>query len=350
MVRKLPSSTLSLKSFMNDLNADIFCFQETKMSLSQLEPSLQFIDGYESFWSFSTAKKGYSGVVTFARTGLTVDAQTTIGESRFDDEGRVMMTDHHNFVLFNVYFPNSGMGLDRLRYKLEFYEKFLAKCTQLRDAGKHVVVVGDVNTAYEDIDIWNNEYTGSDVFSQERVWMKKWYASGFVDGLRVFQPNKPGFYTWFDPLNPDYRRLNKGWRLDYAVCDQIFAEQNLLDCGIITDGLAHNLSDHVPIYIKFKQQPEVPTHPIPALSSLNVQKKQPSLHAFFKPKSIVIDEKEGSEEAEKEYNAQEKEKDKEETVASKDIASIPNRQPALPTSGAKRKARKMPMQGNKKRK
>lgn len=181
MVRKLPSAASkgannnnnALQSFIKSHNADIYCFQETKMTADQLDHSLQFIEGYESFWSFCKTKKGYSGVVTYARTGITIDAQAGFGVQRFDDEGRIMMTDHFSFVLYNIYFPNSGMGPERLQYKMEFYEAFLEKCIDLRKQGKHVVVVGDVNTPFEDIDIWNPEYQNSPtVFPQER----KWYA------------------------------------------------------------------------------------------------------------------------------------------------------------------------------
>jgi len=301
MVKKLPSPPkpgLALQNFIKEHNADIYCFQETKLSEDQLDPSLRFIEGYESFWSFSKVKKGYSGVVTYAKTGITVNAKAGFGIPKFDDEGRIMMTDHHSFILYNIYFPNAGMGPERLRYKMEFYEAFLEKILELRKEGRHVVIVGDVNTAFEDIDIWNPQYHNVDaLFPQERKWMRRWYDSGFVDTLRHLYPNENGHYSWFDPLYPDYRRTNKGWRLDYTVCDSEFCKSDLVDAGVLSDvGRLSNLSDHCPVYIKLKPQPPVPPHPTPALSSIHAQMKQPNIKAFFKPKADVETQEKGQEE------------------------------------------------------
>src|SRR5210317_1430018 len=105
------------------LDADIFALQETKLQAPQLTEEMKSIQGYESHWSHATAKKGYSGVAVYARM-KPKSVKYGIGESKFDNEGRIVEMDFDDFVFFNVYFPNGQMSEERLQYKLEFYEKF----------------------------------------------------------------------------------------------------------------------------------------------------------------------------------------------------------------------------------
>jgi len=126
--------------------------KETKVHSLQDLHKLQFVNGWESFWNVCKAvggkeKKGYSGVVTYVKSGITPSASVRFGIDEFDEEGRIVMTDHQAFVLFNVYLPNSGQDKKRLDYKLRFNNWFRSKCDDLIQAGRPVVVVGDFNVA-----------------------------------------------------------------------------------------------------------------------------------------------------------------------------------------------------------
>ncbi len=142
------------KGFLDFVTAeqpDILCVQETKIQLDQLTPEMKDVGGYRSYWSMAE-KKGYSGVATYTRPE-PLSVQTTFGAGALDTEGRVVHTEYPDFHLFNVYFPNSGMGPERLAHKMAFYDEFLALTERLRKAGKGVVVCGDVNTAHTELDI-----------------------------------------------------------------------------------------------------------------------------------------------------------------------------------------------------
>ena len=128
------------------IDADVFAIQETKLQQHQLTSQMKEIEGYESFWSHASTKKGYSGVGTYTRIPAG-DTRDGIGVSRFDDEGRILETDFGEFVFFNVYFPNGQMGEERLQFKLDFYEAFFNRADQLRSEGRSLIITGDYNTA-----------------------------------------------------------------------------------------------------------------------------------------------------------------------------------------------------------
>ena len=219
--------------------------QETKVAdWSKLTKDLVNVDGFDSFWDFSKKRKGWSGVVTFARRGTTIRAQE--GFANFDDEGmqssqidskigRCIMTDHGSFVLFNVYFPNAGRGDDRLEYKLNFYEAFQFECKKLLDQGRHVIVTGDVNTAHKEIDIWNPEgfKDATGFLPQERAWIDRFLADGYVDAYREFYPDKKGAYTFWD-MRTMKRPSNDGWRIDYFLVSKQLRDR-LQNCEILPD-------------------------------------------------------------------------------------------------------------------
>ena len=130
---------------------DILCLQETKAHPDQLDDALKNIDGYQSYFS-SAEKKGYSGVVTYTKI-KPLSFQQGIGIEKFDSEGRIIVTEFKEFVLFNIYFPNGKASEERLQYKMDFYEVFLKHLKKLKKAGKKISICGDVNTAHKEIDI-----------------------------------------------------------------------------------------------------------------------------------------------------------------------------------------------------
>jgi len=192
---------------------DMLCVQETKAHPDQLGESLLAPPGYFTYWT-TPSRKGYSGVATYTRR-KPLAVKTGFGVPRFDEEGRVLLTEFPGFTLLNIYFPNGKSGPERLQYKLEFYEETLRFATRLKSQGKKLVISGDYNTAHKPIDLARpeaNEGT-SGFLPVERAWLDRWIESGQVDVFRHFNP-AAGQYTWWD-LKTRARERNVGWRIDY---------------------------------------------------------------------------------------------------------------------------------------
>ena len=227
-------------------SADIVCLQETKASPEQLDVSLTQVDGYHSFFSSSTVKKGYSGVVIYTRHKPKTIV-TGMGLPQYDDEGRIVATEFDDFTLFNVYFPNGKASKERLQYKLDFYEAFQSHVQSLIGKGKGVIVCGDVNTAHKEIDLARpkENVKVSGFMPEERAWMDRFFEAGFVDTFRLFN-QEPGHYTWWDVMTRA-RERNVGWRIDY-----FFVSQNIADrvkgAGVHPDVMG---SDHCPVSLEF---------------------------------------------------------------------------------------------------
>jgi exodeoxyribonuclease-3 len=206
--------------FLRVQRPDILCVQETKLQPDQLDEAMREPEGYQSHWSFAE-RKGYSGVVTYTRPA-PVKVAVDFGSPVLDAEGRVVHTEFPDFHLFNVYFPNSGMGPERLAHKLRFYDEFLLLCERLRKRGKGIVVCGDVNTAHTEIDLARprENQRAPGFLPEEREWVSRFIGHGYHDTFRLFT-REPGHYTWWD-LKSGARARNIGWRIDYFfVSDEL---------------------------------------------------------------------------------------------------------------------------------
>ncbi|MDO8674945.1 MAG: exodeoxyribonuclease III [Candidatus Omnitrophota bacterium] len=223
---------------------DILCLQETKAHPEQLTEKFIKPDGYCSFWS-SAAKKGYSGVAIYSKKQPQSVVQG-FGVKEFDSEGRTLIADYGDFVLFNIYYPNGGAGNKRVPFKMRFYDAFLKKAEALRKRGRKIIITGDVNTAHTAIDLArpkeNAKNTG--FLPEEREWVSKFIACGYVDTFRHFN-KEPGHYTWWDYYT-GARARDVGWRIDY-----FFVTKNVLPAlkkaFILKDVLG---SDHCPVGIE----------------------------------------------------------------------------------------------------
>jgi exodeoxyribonuclease-3 len=230
-----------LLDFMGSEAPDFFCVQETKIQREQITDDMRRPHGYQSYWSVAE-KKGYSGVVTYARSE-PIRVASEFGSPTLDSEGRIVHTELPAFHLLNVYFPNSGMGPERLTHKLTFYDEFLRLTEALRRRGKGVVVCGDVNTAHTEIDLARpkqNERTPG-FLAVERAWVSQFIAHGYHDTFRMFH-EEPGHYTWWDQKTGS-RARNLGWRIDY-----FFVSDELRD-RVKAAGIMPHVqgSDHCPI-------------------------------------------------------------------------------------------------------
>lgn len=228
-------------------NPDILALQETKASPEQLSDTILKPKGYKSFWASSTIKKGYSGVAIYTKKepkSVTVG----LGIDKFDVEGRTLIAEYDDFILFNIYYPNGSTGNKRVPFKMEFYDAFLDKAESLRKKGKSLIICGDVNTAHTEIDLArpkeNVKNTG--FLPEERAWVTKFLDHGYIDTFRHFVKDG-GHYTWWDYYT-GARARDVGWRIDY-----FFVSQELLPrvkkAFILKEVMG---SDHCPIGIEFK--------------------------------------------------------------------------------------------------
>lgn len=219
---------------------DIVCLQETKAEVGQLSPKLVHPDGYESYWN-SAVRKGYSGTAIYTKLS-PIFAETSFGDPFLDGEGRIVLLEFDKFYLFNVYFPNGGSGPERLKFKLEFYQRFLSLIESYRKK-KPVVVTGDVNTAHTEIDLARPKENAntSGFMPIEREWIDKLVKAGYIDTFRMFE-KEGGHYSWWD-MKTASRARNVGWRIDYFFVS-VELEKNIKKAWIATDTLG---SDHCPV-------------------------------------------------------------------------------------------------------
>lgn len=222
---------------------DILCLQETKAHEEQLPEEVRSVAGYRSFFS-TPERKGYSGVGLYTKKAPD-SVQFGFGD-RFDAEGRTIIADYGEFVLFGIYFPNGRQSAERLQYKMDFYDAFLEYAEETRASGKHVVVCGDVNTAHKEIDLARPKENAnvSGFLPQERAWIDEFLDHGYKDTLRIFN-QEPENYSYWDMMTRA-RDRNVGWRIDYFFVDQVFAER-LTDAFILPDVMG---SDHCPVGIE----------------------------------------------------------------------------------------------------
>lgn len=227
--------------YFYEVNADIFCIQETKLQLGQIDLQL---DGYEQYWNYAM-KKGYSGTAVFTKI-KPLSVRYGMGDFESEDEGRIITLEFEDFFLINVYTPNAKRDLTRLAYRLEWEDEMRAYLIQL-DSLKPVIMCGDLNVAHEDIDLKNAKSNrGNSGFTlEERGKMTDLLAEGFLDTFRYFYPNQEGAYSWWSYMNK-VRERNIGWRIDYFIASKRL-ELRLKSASID----AHILgSDHCPVLLE----------------------------------------------------------------------------------------------------
>ncbi len=232
-----------IQSF-NNLHADIVGIQESKLQEVKLTDRMKTISGYESYWAFSTVKKGYSGVGCY--TSITPQrVQYGIDMPVYDDEGRIIEMDFGNFIFFNIYFPNGQMSDERLKYKLDFYEHFFSYAEKYKKEGRSIIIAGDFNTAHNEIDLKNpkaNEKR-SGFLKIEREWLDRIIEKGYIDTFRYLYPDLVK-YSWWS-YRSKARERNTGWRIDY-----FFVTEDMISKGWIKDAFINNDidgSDHCPV-------------------------------------------------------------------------------------------------------
>lgn len=231
-----------LDSF-REINADIFCLQETKMQEGQLELELE---GYYQYWNYAV-RKGYSGTAVFTKE-KPIRVVNGIGIEEHDQEGRVITCEFETFYFVTVYTPNSQDGLKRLDYRMRWEDDFRAYLKKLEET-KPVIVTGDMNVAHQEIDLKNPKTNRKNAgfTDEERGKFTELLDAGFIDTFRYFYPNKEGAYSWWS-YRFKAREKNAGWRIDYFCVSEVLKDR-LKDAEILTDVYG---SDHCPVVLELK--------------------------------------------------------------------------------------------------
>lgn len=226
--------------FFQEIDADIFCLQETKMQPGQLEIETP---GYVQFMN-SAEKKGYSGTMVFSKKE-PISVMYDMGIDEHDHEGRVITCEYEDFYLVTVYTPNSKDGLLRLDYRMVWEDDFKAYLHKLKET-KPVVVCGDLNVAREEIDLKNPKTNkrNAGFTDEERDKMRTLLASGFTDSYRYLYPDKIEYSWWSYRFKA--REKNAGWRIDYFLVSEE-SKEKIKEAKIHTDIFG---SDHCPVSLE----------------------------------------------------------------------------------------------------
>ncbi len=222
---------------------DIAALQEVRALPEQLPPEVRAPEGYHAHWN-PAARRGYSGVGLLCREEALSVTPDGLGDPQLDAEGRMIVSDHGAFLLYNVYFPNGGRDLSRVPFKLRFSEAVLQHAERRRAEGRSVVICGDVNTAHGEIDLArpkaNVRNTG--FLPEERAWVSRVLEHGWVDIFRTRHPGEGDHYTWWSN-RAGARERNVGWRIDYFLITPDLVER-VIDVRHHPEVMG---SDHCPI-------------------------------------------------------------------------------------------------------
>lgn len=229
---------------LHDVNNDIICFQETKADETQVQLPTKFLEDYPyRYWSNNqgiTQRKGFSGTCTFSKIpGVQIDSP------ELDLEGRVTSVEYENFILVNVYTPNSqNMYSDRFLYRTQYWDREFKDYICNLNKRKPTIICGDMNVAHKDIDVYEpkKKKNKAGFLDEEKSGFQEYLNNGFIDAFRNVC-SLSNQYTYWDQRFPNLRKDNKGWRIDYFIIPDTF-QSNLLDCKIHKDILG---SDHCPI-------------------------------------------------------------------------------------------------------
>jgi len=224
--------------FFKQIDADIFCIQETKMQEGQVELVL---DGYYQYWN-SAIKKGYSGTAVFTKK-KPLNVTYGLGIEEHDQEGRIITLEFEKFYLVNCYTPNSKRELERLDYR-QIWENEIRRYLSSLDKKKPVIYCGDLNVAHNEIDLKNpkTNHHSAGFTDEEREKMTELLKAGFVDTYRFLYPNKENAYTWWSYMMKA-REKDIGWRIDYFIASRSI-KNKIKDSKIHKDIMG---SDHCPI-------------------------------------------------------------------------------------------------------
>ncbi|MBP3914700.1 MULTISPECIES: exodeoxyribonuclease III [unclassified Clostridium] len=229
--------------FFKEVDADIFCIQESKLQEGQINLE---IEGYNQYWNYAE-KKGYSGTAIFTKKE-PLSVRYGLGIEEHDKEGRVITLEFEEFFMITVYTPNSQNELARLDYRMKWEDDFRDYLKSLEES-KPVIVCGDLNVAHKEIDLKNPKTNRKNAgfTDEEREKFTTLLSSGFIDTFRYFYPDLKDTYSWWS-YRFNARKNNAGWRIDYFIVSKAL-ESKLESAKIHTEILG---SDHCPVELVIK--------------------------------------------------------------------------------------------------
>ncbi|UJL46857.1 exodeoxyribonuclease III [Virgibacillus sp. NKC19-16] len=227
--------------YFHEVDADIFCLQETKLQEGQINLDLK---GYYQYWNYAV-RKGYSGTAVFTKK-KPLSVKYGLGDEDEQEEGRIITLEFEGFYLVNVYTPNSKRDLTRLNYRLEWEDELYNYLKKL-DGEKPIIYCGDLNVAHNEIDLKNDKtnHGNSGFTKEERGKMTRLLDSGFIDSLRCFHPDTEGLYSWWSYMKT-IRERNVGWRIDYLIVSERL-KKALIDSQVHQHVMG---SDHCPVMLE----------------------------------------------------------------------------------------------------
>lgn len=227
-----------------ELDADVFCIQETKLQDGQITLDL---DGYYQYWNYAQ-KKGYSGTALFTKE-QPISVCRGIGMEEHDQEGRVITAEYDRFYVVTCYTPNSQEGLARLPYRMRWEDDFRSYLGSLEEK-KPVIFCGDLNVAHQEIDLKNPKTNRKNAgfTDDEREKFTRLLNAGYIDTYRYFYPEQEGVYSWWS-YRFKAREKNAGWRIDY-FCASERLKDRLYGTSIHTEIFG---SDHCPVELTIKE-------------------------------------------------------------------------------------------------
>lgn len=226
------------EEFFNEIDADVFCIQESKLQEGQIDLKLE---GYHQYWNYAE-KKGYSGTALFTKKE-PISVTYGMGIEEHDKEGRVITAEFEEFYIVTCYTPNAKRELERLEYRMVWEDDFRKYLKKLEE-NKPVIMCGDLNVAHKEIDLKNpkTNHKNAGFTDEERGKMTELLEAGFIDTFRYFYPDKEEIYSWWS-YRFHAREKNAGWRIDYFIASDSLKDK-LVDAKIHTSILG---SDHCPV-------------------------------------------------------------------------------------------------------
>lgn len=232
-----------LMNWIQETHFDVYCFQETKAQPDQIDTAAFEALGYKHYW-YSAEKKGYSGVGIICKKEPD-HVEYGYGIGAHDFEGRMIRIDYGDVSIASIYYPSGSSGEERQAFKMVFLDEMYEYLEQLKKTRTKLILCGDYNICHKEIDIHDpkGNKDSSGFLPEERAWMDKFFAAGYIDSFRMINPN-PHQYTWWS-YRAGARGKNKGWRIDYIALSENL-KNTIQDAGIMP--LAMH-SDHCPSYV-----------------------------------------------------------------------------------------------------
>ncbi len=233
----------NFEEFFKEIDADIFCIQESKLQEGQIELNLE---GYHQYWNYAV-KKGYSGTAMFTKEE-PISIEYGMGIEEHDQEGRIITAEFKDFFVVTVYTPNSKQDLARLEYRMKWESDFLQYLKNL-EKKKPVIFCGDLNVAHKEIDLKNpkTNHKNAGFTDEERNKFTELIGAGFIDTFRYFFPDMENIYSWWS-YRFSARAKNAGWRIDYFLVSEVLKDR-LVESKIHTQVQG---SDHCPVELVIK--------------------------------------------------------------------------------------------------